>query len=192
MLALGIGFFVIVIGAVLVVFSYGITVYNGLVKLKNQTQRAFANIDVILKQRHDEIPQLLQVIEQYAQYERGTIDRVIEARTRYGQASTVNEKVQASQEMSLALRGVFAIGEAYPELKANQQFTQLQTRVSALESELSDRRESYNESVTNYNTRIQQIPDVFFARMLGYQPFDLFRVTEDEKVAPNLKMQLPA
>jgi LemA protein len=93
--------------------------------------------------------------------------------------------------MSFALQGVIAIGEAYPELKANENFVQLQTRVSALENMISDRRESYNEAVANFNTRIDQFPDVFAARILNYQRQDMFQATEAERQAPSLKMNLP-
>lgn len=180
---------ILVVGVILL--GMGINIYNGLVSLKNQLERAWSNIDVILKQRHDEIPQIIQVIEQYATYEAGMIEKVAEARSRYGQASTVSEKIKASQEMSLALKGVIAIGEAYPELKANQNFIQLQTRISQLENSISDRREGYNETVANFNTRIDQFPDVFVARFLNYQRQDLFQATEAQRQAPNLKMNLP-
>jgi LemA protein len=103
----------------------------------------------------------------------------------------VEEKIKSSQEMSLALSGVLAIGEAYPELKANQNFINLQSRVSSLETTLSDRRETYNEVVTNFNTRLEQFPDVLAARILGYQEQMLFKVDEAEKIKPSLKMDLP-
>lgn len=189
-IAFGVLVFVGVIGFIAV--GYLISVYNGLVFLKNQVDRAWANIDVILKQRHDEIPQLLSVCEQYAQYERSTIDRVASARKEYAQARTLDDKIHAAGEMSLALQGVLAIGEAYPELKSSEQFVHLQTRISGLEAELSDRRELFNETVTNFNTRIQQIPDVFVAGPLGYQALPLYQVAEYEKQRPDIRMKLPA
>lgn len=172
-------------------FKIGVNIYNALVSLRAQVERAWSNIDVILKQRFDELPQLIQVIEQYASYEAGVLQQIADARTRYGASHSVGEKIQASNEISMALRGVFAIGEAYPELKANEQFVQLQTRISQLESTIADRRETYNDAVTNFNTRIEQFPDVFAARFLDYERQDLFVVAEQEKVAPNLKMNLP-
>lgn len=185
-------FIAIAIAAVaLVILMMGIQIYNGLVSLKNQVDRSWANIDVILKQRFDEIPQLVKVVEQFANYERGTIDRLVQARQKYGSAQQPEQKIEASQEMSLALRGIFAIGENYPELRSNQNFVQLQTRVSALEDALADRREHYNESVTNLNTRIEQIPDSFFANMLGYRQRPMFNVPESEKARPDLTMNLP-
>lgn len=186
------GLAVIVFFAVIafVLIAMGIRVYNGLVSLKYQVDRAWANIDVILKQRFDEIPQLVQIIEQYVGHEKATIQRVMDARAQYGAARTTNQKVSAAQEMSVALRGVVAIGEGYPELRSNTNFVQLQSRLSSLEDSLADRRELFNESVTNFNTRIEQIPDVFFARVLGYSRLDLFRVSAHEKTMPNLKMNL--
>lgn len=169
----------------------GVNIYNGLIGLRNQLERAWSNIDVLLKQRYDEIPQLIQVIEQYAGYESGLLKNLAEARKHYGQAQSVDEKIQASQEMSLAFRGVLSIGEAYPELKANENFNQLQKRVSELESMIADRRESYNETVANFNTRIEQFPDVFAARFLNYRRQQLFKATEEEKTTPSLKMNLP-
>lgn len=164
--------------------------YNSLIALKNQTERSWANIDVLLKQRFDEIPQLIEVINQYVQHEKNIIHAVTEARTKYGNAQSNDQKIEASKDLSLALKGIFSIGESYPELKSNEQFVQLQTRVSELENQLSDRREHFNESITNYNTRILQIPDVFFARLLGYQEKNLFSVLESEKIKPSLKVKL--
>jgi LemA protein len=181
-------FFVIVLGILLIM---GIQTYNGLVRLKNDVQRAWSNIDVILKQRFDEIPQLVQVLEQFAQYESSVIQKLVDARTRYGSANSVPEKIQASNEMSLALKGVLAIGEAYPDLKSNNNFMHLQSRVSGLESTISDRRELYNQTVANFNTRIEQFPDVFAARILNYQTQELFSVNETERERPSLKMNIP-
>lgn len=181
--------FVLIIAAVLVFM--GISVYNNLIRLNLEIDRSWANIDVILKQRFDEIPQLVQVIEQYTQYEKSVIDQVTKARSHYGQANSVNEKVQAANELSLAMRGVMAIGENYPELRSNQNFMQLQGRVSDLENSIADRRENFNSAVTNYNTRIQQIPDVVFAGMLGYKARDLYAIPQAETARPSLKMNLP-
>ncbi len=168
-----------------------VNAYNGLVSLRSQLERAWSNIDVILKQRFEEIPQLIQVIEQYAGYESGLLKSLAEARNGYGRAQNVGEKIKASQDMSLALQGVVAIGEAYPALKANENFNQLQSRISSLENMISDRRESYNEAVANFNTRIEQFPDVFAARLLNYSRQDMFKATELERKAPPLKMDLP-
>lgn len=188
MMVVGSVFLVIVI----VIFLFvGLNIYNGLVALRNQLERAWANIDVILKQRFDEIPQLVQVIEQYANYEAGILTKLAEARSKYGSARSVDDKIQSAQSMSIAMNGLMALGENYPELKANQNFIELQGRVSKLEETLADRREIYNDVVAQFNTRIEQFPDVLAARVLNYSRQSLFQVEEFEKVKPNLKMNLP-
>jgi LemA protein len=183
----------IALGIIAVAFlGLAIGIYNNLVSLRQQVERAWANIDVILKQRFDEIPQLIEIAEQFVKYEKGVLERLIEARKNYGAAKSVDDKIDAAKKMSGAIQGIFALGEAYPELKSNTQFLQLQTRVSALENQLSDRRELYNETVTNLNTRIAQIPDTFFAGMLGYHPVKLFNVDPAEKARPSLKINTAA
>lgn len=190
-MALGLCALIVVAILGIVFLSMAIGIYNGLISLRQQIDRAWANIDVILKQRFDEIPQIVQVLEQFVGYEQAVIKNLVEARTKYGSAETVNEKIQASRDVSTALRGVIAIGEGYPELKSNQNFVHLQGRISSLEESLADRRENFNEAVTNFNTRIEQFPDVFFARLLAYTPRELFKVAEAEKVRPNLKLNIP-
>ncbi|MBS1971005.1 MAG: LemA family protein [Bdellovibrionales bacterium] len=175
---------------VLVILFMGVSVYNGLVSQKNQMDRAWANIEVILKQRFDEIPQLIEVIEQYASYEQNTLKKVIEARNHYSAANSIDSKIAASNEMSMALKGIVALGEAYPDLKANQSFVQLQSRVSELEGLIADRREFFNETVTNFNTRIAQIPDMFFANMLGYTEKPMYHPPASETTRPSLKMNI--
>ena len=188
MIALGVVVFLVLLAGIFLIVT--ISVYNGIVALKNQVDRSWANIDVVLKQRFDEIPQLVQVLEQAAQYEKSVIQKVMDARARYGSARSPDQKAKASQEMSLALSGVFAIGEAYPELKSNANFTHLQNRLSALEEQLTDRREVYNEAVTNWNTRIAQFPEILFRSFMTLEERILFQVTEQEKARPNLKMNL--
>src|SRR6266850_1136715 len=139
--------------------SYLIGVYNQLVQVKVNVDKSWANIDVLEKQRYDEIPKLVQVCEGYMQYERDTLQKVIEARTKY--------------------------------LKANQNFAQLQTRITALENEIADRREFYNDSVTINNTRIQQIPYAFFAPMLSMKEREMYKVSAAEKVSPEIKFAYP-
>ena len=189
MLTGGVIFIVIIFG---VLFFMGISIYNNLIRLYQEMDRSWANIDVILKQRFDEIPQLIQVIEQYTQYEKSVIDQVTNARSHYGQAKSVNEKVQAANEFGGAMRGLLALGENYPELRSNQNFLQLQGRVSELENTLADRREHFNSAVTNYNVRIQSLPDVLFANFLGYRARELFKVPPQETTRPSLKMNLPS
>lgn len=186
--------FIIVAGVVLVVFfiigvvATAIGVYNSLTAVKENVNKAWANIDVILKQRYDEIPQLIKICEQYVQFEQGMIDRMMNAREKMVQGKSVETKAEASSELTAGIKGLLAVGEAYPDLKSNSNFMQIQTRLSRLEETLADRREFYNDSVNVLNTRIQQIPDVFFARSMGIERREMFKVHETEKALPDLNI----
>jgi LemA protein len=190
-MALGVAVLVVFVVLIVALLAMAIGIYNGLVSLRQQVDRAWANIDVLLKQRFDEIPQIVEVLEQFVGYEQGVIKNLADARKHYGSAENVADKIKASGELSLAFRGIMAIGEGYPELKSNNNFLHLQSRISGLEDSLSDRREQYNETVTNFNTRIEQFPDLFFARMLAYTARALYKVEEREKVRPSLKLNVP-
>ncbi len=181
----------ILLFGVLGVVGYFIMIYNGLISLKENIKKSWSNIDVILKQRYDELPKLISVCESFAQFEKGVIDRITKARENYGRAKSVGEKSQASGQVSAALAGLFAIAENYPELKTNENFMQLQGRISHLEESLADRREFYNDSVNNYNIRIKQIPDVFVANMLRYEDEEMFQVSEQERQDVKIDIKLP-
>jgi LemA protein len=170
------GLFVVVGG-----FAYGVTIFNGLVALKNDIEKAWANIDVMLKQRHDELTKLLEVCKGYMNYERDTFLKITQARSQYQQAVTVDQKAQADRSMTSAVRGLFAVAENYPDLKANQNFLQLQRRITELESQIADRREFYNDSVNTFNIRIQQFPDVLVASAMHLQPHPMFKVDEADQ-----------
>jgi len=183
----------ILIGLVMVlvvvgVFIYFITIYNSLVRLRNDMDKAWANIDVLLKQRHDELPKLVETCKGYMQYEQKTFQLITEARTAFMKASTVGEKAQADNMISGALKSLFAVSESYPDLKANNNFMQLQKRISELEERIADRREFFNDDVNTFNIRIQQLPDVFVARMLNLQRRDLFKVAEEDRRDVEVKM----
>ena len=167
---------------------YFITIYNSLVRLRNDIDKAWANIDVLLKQRHDELPKLIETCKGYMQYEQKTFQLVTEARTAFMRATSVSEKAQADNLISGALKSLFAVAEDYPELKANNNFMQLQGRISELEEKIADRREFFNDDVNTYNIRIQQLPDVFIAHMMNLQRKDLFKVTEEERRDVEVKM----
>lgn len=171
--------------------GYMITVYNGLIRVSRNVGKSWANIDVVLKQRHDEIPKLVSVCEQFTQYERSTLDRVIALRTDALQARTVGEKATREGELTKALGGIWAVGEAYPELKSNNSIVQLQSRISGLETELADRRELYNDSVNIYNIRIHSFPDMFIAGGMNLQDKEMFEISAAEKVAPGVVLNLP-
>jgi LemA protein len=183
----------ILVGLVLIlfvvgIFAYLVTIYNSLVRLKNDIDKAWANIDVLLKQRHDELPKLIETCKGYMQYEQKTFQLITEARTAFMGANTVAEKAQADNLISGALRSLFAVAENYPELKANNNFMQLQNRISELEEKIADRREFFNDDVNTYNIRIQQLPDVFIARMMNLQHKDLFKVAEEDRRDVEVKL----
>ncbi len=141
---------IIILGIVAVSLIYAISLYNHLVNVKHAVAKAWANIDVLLKQRHDELPKLVEVCKQYKQFEQSTLQRVIEARSQVQSArqqQDIPALGQAEGMLRMGLGNIFAVAEAYPELKANEQFMQLQTRITSLENGIADRRELYNESV---------------------------------------------
>lgn len=167
--------------------AYLVSIYNGLIAVKNNIQKSFANIDVLLKQRADELPKLVNSVKGYMAHESGTLEKLTEARTRFLNATTVGEKAQADNMMNQAIKSLFAVAENYPNLKANENFLQLQSRISGLENEIADRREFYNDSVNTYNIRIQSIPDVIVARFMGLQAEVMFKVAEAEKQDVEIK-----
>jgi len=166
--------------AAVIVIGYLIAIYNSLVRLKNNIEKAWSNINVLLKQRHDELTKLLETVKGYMTYEKDVLTQVTKARTQFMNANTVAEKAQADGAMTAAIRTLFAVAENYPQLKANENFMQFQGRITGIESQITDRREFYNDSVNTFNIRIEQIPDIFVARILGYVPRQLFTVTDAE------------
>ena len=175
-------FWTAVIGFLVIgTIGYGLSIYNALVALKNNIGRSWANIDVLLKQRHDELPKLVKTCEQYMQHERAVFDKLSEARSALMSARSVGERAEAEGMLTRALGKMFAVAEAYPNLKADQSFLQLQTRISQIENQIADRREFYNDTVTTYNTRIQQIPDAIVANWLALGPAELFKVDETDR-----------
>ena len=169
---------------------YGIVIYNNLVRLKHAIAKAWANIDVLLKQRHDELPKLVEVCRQYKQFEETTLTRVIEARARVSSARADHDvpALGAAEGMlRMGLGQLFAVAEAYPELKANEHFMQLQTRITALENSIADRREWYNESVNVHNVRVEQFPDLIVARLFQFSAQPLLEFSTAEKADVDMK-----
>lgn len=167
--------------AIVAFVAYLVTIYNGLIALKNDIDKSWANIDVLLKQRHDELTKLLDTTKGYMEFERDTLTKITQARSLYQQAVTVDQKAQADQSMTSALRGFFAVAENYPELKANTNFQMLEKRISEIESQIADRREFYNDCVNTYNVRIQQAPDMVVAGWMNLKPRQMFKVEEADK-----------
>lgn len=166
---------------ILGLIAYVVMIFNGLIALKNDIAKAWANIDILLKQRHDELSKLLELCKGYMDFERDTLQKITQARSMYQQAVSIDQKAQADRSMSSALRGFFAVAENYPQLKANDNFTRLQVRITELESQIADRREFYNDSVNTFNIRIQQMPDTFVASFMNLTPQLMFKVEEADK-----------
>jgi LemA protein len=176
----------LVVGVLLLFGMIGLIVYlvgtyNTFVRLSNNIDKGWSNIDVILKQRHDELPKLVDVCNSYMTHERETLEAVTKARAAYSNSMTVDEKARAENRLTTALSTLFAVAEQYPELKANEEFLHVQQRISVLESTIADRREFYNDSVNLYNIRIEQIPANVVAQQSGYRLRPLFEVPHAER-----------
>lgn len=179
----------IVFAFIAIALVYAIVAYNGLVALKHAVAKSFANIDVLLKQRHDELPKLVETCKHYMQYEQQTLERVIAARSRVAQAQQkhdIGALGSAETELRAGLGHLFALAENYPELKTDATFRQLQDRISGLENAIADRREIYNESVNNNNVRIEQFPDAILARLFSFKAFELLQFSSEEKSDVNI------
>lgn len=161
--------------------AYGVSIYNGLVQVKNNIKKSWANIDVLLKQRSDELPKLIETVKGYMKYEAGTLEKLTAARTQFLSSETVHEKAEANDMMTKALKSLFAVAENYPDLKANQNFLQLQNRISGIENEIADRREFYNDSVNTYNIRIASFPDMILANMMKLIPEEMFQIAASDR-----------
>ncbi|MGO8733426.1 MAG: LemA family protein [Terriglobia bacterium] len=180
-LMLGLAVLAVLAIIVIAVVMYFVGLYNSLVRFKNNIDRSFSDIDVLLKQRHDELPKLIETCKGYMQYEQKTLQAVTEARTAFMRASTPAQKAQADNMVSGALKTLFAVAEKYPDLKANTNFMQLQGRITELESKIAAQRSAYNEDVNAFNIRIAQIPANFVAGLMGLQPHALFQVAEADR-----------
>ena len=181
---------IITLGVLAVIAAYVIFIYNSLVQIKHNVTKAWANIDVLLKQRHDELPKLVETCKQYMKFEQDTLTRVIEARSKVftaREAQNVPALGQAEGGLRAAHGSLFALAESYPDLKANQTFQQLQTRISSLENAIADRREFYNESVNINNVRIEQFPDAIIASLFNFKAAQLLEFTAEEKKDVDVK-----
>ena len=180
----------IVLGLLAVAAVYAVQLYNGLVSLKHNVDKAWANIDILLKQRHDELPKLVETCKQYKQFEQETLQRVIEARAQVQEARQAHDLGalgSAEQVLRGGLGRIFAVAEAYPELRANEHFMQLQQRISSLENAIADRRELYNDAVNLNNVRVEQFPDALIARAFGFDAKPLLEFSATEKADVDMK-----
>ena len=177
----------IIVGVVVVVALLIIGLYNALVRLKNQVDNSWAQIDVQLKRRNDLIPNLIETVKGYAKHEKGVLTDVTKARTKMLQAGSIEEKANASNMLSNTLKSLFAVSEAYPDLKANQNFLQLQEELTGTENKISYSRQNYNDMVMRFNTKIELFPNNVFAGMLNFTKRDSFVTPEKEKEVPKVK-----
>ena len=174
----------IVVGViVLILIFWVIGIYNNLVALRNNRENAFANIEVQLKQRYDLIPNLVNTVKGYAEHEKGLLERITQARTAAMGATNMNDKIEAENALSSALAGLKVSVEAYPDLKANQNFMQLQSELADIENKLAAVRRFFNSATKELNTGVQSFPAVLFANMFGFHQEPMFEVPEEERAA---------
>jgi LemA protein len=177
----------IVLGLVVLLVIFAIVTYNGLVRLRNQIENAWAQIDVQLKRRYDLIPNLVETVKGYASHERETLERVIQARNMAISAQGPHEQAEAENVISGALKSIFALSEAYPDLKANQNFLNLQEELSGTEGRIAYARQFYNDSVFRYNTKIQSFPAVVIAGMLRFSEREYFEADDESRGPVNVQ-----
>lgn len=178
------------LGIFAALFLYAVTMYNNFIRLKNNVAQAWSNIDVLLKQRHDELPKLVETCKRYMQHERGVLDEVTQARAAVHnarEAGDVGALGAAETGMRAGLARLFAVAENYPELRANENFQHLQDRISQLEAQITDRREFYNDSVNANNIRIEQFPDNVIATLFRFEPKSLLTFREGEMKDINVR-----
>ncbi len=184
---------IIILGVLVLLVFLGVGMYNGLVRLKVQCDNAWSDIDVQLKRRYDLIPNLVETVKGYAGHEKGTLEAVINARNRAMTATSPGEKAQAEGMLTGALKSLFALAEAYPQLRAIESFTSLQNSLSQIEDTVQNARRYYNAVVRDLNTKIQQFPTNIFAGMLGFKAREFFEVfAPAEREAPKVSFGSPA
>jgi LemA protein len=175
---------IVIVVIILLVIIYLVTAYNGLIRRRNQIENAWSQIDVQLKRRHDLIPNLVETVKGYAAHEKSTLDAVIQARNAAVAAPTPSATAGAEGQLTGALRQLFALGEAYPDLKANENFLALQEELAATEGRVAYARQFYNDSVLEYNNKLQQFPTVYFAKILDFQRREYFETDEAARETP--------
>jgi len=182
-MALGLGIIglVVVILAIIIIFGYMIGIYNGFVRLRNNIKKAWSNIDVLLKQRNDELPKLISSVKGYMKHEKGVLTELTKARTAFMRAKSMKEKAVADNAITGALKTIFAVAENYPKLRANENFMHLQDRISGLENALADRREFYNDSVNTFNIKQESFPDMVIGNMMHLTKKEMFQVAAAER-----------
>ena len=180
------GWIILIVVVVLLVI-YFIATYNGLVNLRNMVKDQWAQIDVLLKRRADLIPNLVETVKGYAKHEEGTLTAVIEARNKAVSAGTVNEKIEANNELTGALNRLFALTESYPDIKANENFMSLQNDLKESEDKITYARQFYNDAAMNFNNLVEMFPSNIVAKMFKFVKFEFFKIDEKEKEVPKVK-----
>lgn len=178
---------IIIAGVLIVLVLYGIGVYNKLVNAKNKVANQFSQVDIQLKRRADLIPNLVETVKGYAKHEEGTLTAVIEARNKAVKAGSVNEKIEANNELTGALNKLFALAEAYPELKANENFLSLQNDLKETEDKITYARQFYNDSAMGFNNLVEMFPSNIVASIFGFKKYEYFKIDEKEKETPKVK-----
>ena len=173
--------YVILALVVLGLLNVIVSTYNRLIMLSYNVDKSFGNIDILLKQRADEIPNIIKVVKESMKFEESMLTKLTELRTQFLSASSTEEKVELSNQMQNQLKSIFAVAENYPDIKTSQNFLLLQNRVSQIEDAIADRREFFNESVTMYNIGIAEFPDLILAKLLMYKKKQLLQISEQEK-----------
>ncbi len=177
------------LAGITIVLVYGIMLYNSLVDIKHSVSQAWSNIDILLKQRHDELPKLVETCKQYMGFEQETLKQVIAARSQVASAretGNIGALGAAENMLRVGLGNLFAVAEDYPDLKASEKFQHLQARISGLENNIADRREYYNEAVRINNVRIEQFPDVIVANWFKFKPRDLLEFSDVDRQDVNI------
>jgi LemA protein len=172
---------IFVVGAGAIGGFYLFTMYNGLVSLRNNTDKSWSNVDVVLKQRSDLIPNLVDTVKGYMKHEKGTLEKVTKLRAQIMAYDSPAKKAQASLALTETLKSIFAVAENYPALRASENFLKLQEQIAAMENQIADRREFYNHAVLLYNNRIASLPDMIIAKIAGFGKREYFKAAQEDK-----------
>ena len=178
---------IIILVVLLLLVFFVIGTYNGLVNLRNKVKDAWAQVDVLLKRRNDLIPNLVETVKGYAKHEQSTLEEVIQARNQAVNAKTPEEEMESANVLTGALGKLFALSEAYPDLKANTNFLDLQSNLKETEDKISYARQFYNDAVLSYKNKLEMFPSNIIANMFGFKPEAFFEATEEEKATPEVK-----
>ena len=180
---------IIIFAVIILLIFYGIGVYNKLVNSRNKVKDQWAQIDVQLKRRADLIPNLVETVKGYAKHEKNTLAEVIEARNKFVSAGSINEEIEANNQLTGALNKLFALSESYPELKANQNFISLQNDLKDTEDKISYARQFYNDTILSYNNLVQMFPSNIIANMFKFEVYEFFKIEEKEKEVPKVSFE---